>query len=108
VNSALRRPEQNVYSSPLPKKARSIGAQCKHQLHFAPDGANHLDSGRAINMLLLRSKDPVKLVGYCPGAINRSIGWGLVLSLLNSQKSLGPDLIYCNSRRTCGMESTIS
>jgi hypothetical protein len=43
---------------PTLNNARSIGAQCRHQLYFAPNGANHLCGGRAINMLLLRSKDP--------------------------------------------------
>jgi hypothetical protein len=46
--------------------ARSIGAQCRHQLHFAPDGANHLCDGRAINMLLLRSRDPGQLSMLLP------------------------------------------
>jgi hypothetical protein len=41
------------------KHARSIGAQCRHQQDFAPNGANHLRGDRAINMLLLQSKDPV-------------------------------------------------
>ena len=51
---------------PTLNNARSIGAQCRHQLHFAPNGANHLCGGRAINMLLLRSKDHGQLSMLLP------------------------------------------
>ena len=64
--------------------ARSIGAQCRHQLHFAPNGANHLCGGRAINMLSSGAKTrsakyvtALLKVAERPRSLNDFVGFNL-------------------------------